>query len=399
MLSISANGEIDRLMFASPSFWCICAALFIAVRLVPPQRLRLRAAALAAISVAGIVLVLKPQPIQLALCALAIAWVLAGLHFAGRGEGRRVLRTALLLVAPVLAIWATGKFGAANGSPAGVLFFVGSSFLLVKAFSLIKDRLEGKIAGVDPYVAAAYFLYFPAFLSGPMHDYGEFETALARPEPAKHEAVGLVFRFVWGLFQVSVLAVYLDPASLTALVGAATLHWQDVVVAAFFYSGVLYFNFSGYSDMVIAVSRGLGIEIPENFDRPYLAPSIRDFWRRWHITFSRALTAHVFMPVSRALTRALPGRRFLVPAIGYLATFVFAGFWHGATANFLLWGAWHALGLIAQDFAQKLRPRKPGLARSDSLAVRSVKTMATFVFVSLGWIFFVLPIDQLVKIR
>lgn len=386
-------------MFVTVSFWCVCAALFVAVRLVPPERVRLRAIALAAVSIAGIVLVLEPLPVQLGLCALAIAWVLAGLHFATRGAGRKGLRTALILIAPVLAVWAAGKVGAANASPLGVLFFVGSSFLLVKAFSLIKDRIEGKVAAVDPCVGLAYFLYFPAFLSGPMHNYSEFEAALAKPEAARENAVGLVFRFVWGLFQVSVLATFLDPASLTALVAAETIRWQDVIVAAFFYSWVLYFNFSGYSDMVIAVSRGLGVAIPENFDRPYLATSIRDFWRRWHITFSRALTAHVFMPVSRALTRALPGRRFLVPAIGYMATFLFAGFWHGATANFLLWGAWHALGLIAQDFSQKLLPRKPGVMPRDGWALRALKILGTFVFVTLGWILFVLPIDQLARIR
>jgi alginate O-acetyltransferase complex protein AlgI len=386
-------------MFASLPFWCACAALFIVIRLIPPENMRLKAAALSVVSVAGIMLVLKPDPVQAMLIALAIGWVLAGLHIAMRRAGNRSLKTALLLIAPVLAAWASGKIFAANTSPWGILFFVGSSYLLVKAFSLIKDRIEGRVTSVDPMVATAYFLYFPAFLSGPMHNYSEFEAALVKPELVQENFIALAFRFVWGLFQVNVLAVLLEPSSLAALVTAETIRLQDVIVGAFFYSGVLYFNFCGYSDMVIATSRGLGIAIPENFDRPYLATSIREFWRRWHITFSRALTAHVFMPVSRALVRALPGRKFLVPAIGYMATFLFAGFWHGATANFLLWGAWHALGLIAQDFSQKLKPRKPGPIRADSFPVRTVKVLATFTFVSAGWILFVLPVDQLVKIR
>lgn len=386
-------------MFTTLPFWCACVGLFVIIRLIPPERTRLKAAALCAISVAGILLVLKPQPVQAGLIALSIAWVLGALHFVMRRAGKGSLRTSLVLIAPVLAVWASGKIFAANNAPLGVLFFVGSSYLLVKAFSLIKDRIEGRVNAIDPVVGAAYFLYFPAFLSGPMHNYTEFEAALGQTEQTREEGVGLVFRFVWGLFQVNVLAVLLGPSSLTALVDAEAIRWQDAIVGAFFYSGVLFFNFSGYCDMVIAISRGLGVAIPENFDRPYFATSIREFWRCWHITFSRALTAHVFMPVSRALSRALPGRKFLIPAIGYTATFLFAGFWHGASANLLLWGLWHAVGMIAQDFSQKLMPRRPGVVTKDGLIVRSLKILATFSFVSMGWLFFVLPLDQLAKIR
>lgn len=386
-------------MFATLTFWCVMAALFVAAQLIPPANLRLRAAVLGAVSVAGVVLVLDLDYRQLALLAAAIGWVLGALWLVKPNPRAATIRTALLMIAPILLLWTVGKIAAANDQPMKWLFFIGSSFLLVKAFSLIKDRLEGKAADFEPTMGAAYFLFFPTFLSGPMHTYGEFRATMAAPEPTKGEFVDIVFRFVLGLLKVSVLAPALAPASLTVLLDAEAIPVSQAVVGAFFYSGVLYFNFSGYTDIVISVSRAMGIKVPENFDWPYLAPSIRDFWRRWHITFSRALTAHVFMPTSRALSRALPGRRFLVPAIGYLATFLFAGFWHGATPNFLLWGAWHAFGLIAQDFAQKLRPRAIGAPVKPSMPMRVLKTIATFVFVSLGWIFFVLPLEQLAKIQ
>ncbi len=386
-------------MFATLSFWCACAALFVAAHLIPPDRLRLRAGVLAAISLAGIIVVLDLDLRQFLLILGSIAWVLGALMVVKPNPRGATLRTAVLLVAPVLMLWTVGKIATAHEAPLRWLFFIGSSFLLVKAFSLIKDRLEGKVAALDPVLGGAYFLFFPTFLSGPMHTYGEFRDTLAAPEDTKGQFVDIAFRFVWGLFQVNVLAVALGPASLTALLDFETIPAGHVVIGAFVYSGVLYFNFAGYSDMVIAVSRAMGIKVPENFDWPYLAPSIRDFWRRWHITFTRALTAHIFMPLSRTLMRVFPGRRFLIPAVGYMATFVFAGFWHGATANFLLWGAWHAIGLIAQDFAQKLFPKKPGQAAKPNFALMVVKTAATFTFVSLGWILFVLPLDHIARIR
>lgn len=386
-------------MFGSISFWCVIAGLFVAAHLIGPQHPRLRSGALSLLSLAGIVIVFDLTPAQLALLAASIAWVIGALTVIKPNPRGATTRTALLIAAPVLGLWTVGKISTAMTGPLAWLFFIGSSFFVVKAYSLIKDRIEGKVPHLDPVLASAYFLFFPAFLSGPMHTYGEFRDTLANPEPAGANFVDIAFRFVWGLFKVSVLAAICTPASLEVLVKADTLSLPTVLYGALFYSGVLYFNFSGYSDMVIALSRAMGIKTPENFQTPYLSPSIRDFWRRWHITFSRALTAHVFIPVSRALTRALPGQRLAVPAIGYMATFLFAGFWHGAAVNFLLWGAWHAIGLIAQDFAQKLMPRKIGQPVKKNWPLTVLKTAATFAFVTVGWIFFVLPIDQILKIR
>lgn len=386
-------------MFSTLAFWCVCAALFAAAHLIPTTWLRLRSGCLAAISLVGILLVLELTPTAICLALGSIAWVLGVLMVVKPNPRGATTRAAVLMIAPIVAIWATGKIAVANNHWLGLLFFVGSSFLLVKAFSLIKDRLEGKALGYDPVVGAAYFLYFPTFLAGPMHTYDEFHNTLVAPVQPRGEMVPIVFRFVWGLFKVSVLAAALDPLSLTALTKVDTIPVGELIFGAFAYSGVLYFNFSGYSDMVISISRAMGIHTPENFHLPYLSPSIRDFWRRWHITFSRALTAHVFMPLSRTLSRVLPKNRFVTPAIGYFATFVFAGFWHGSTVNFLLWGAWHALGLVVQDFYQKLRPRKIGAPAKPSLLGQSVRIAATFVFVSVGWIFFVLPVEQLGRIR
>ena len=232
-------------MFSSLAFWCVVGGLFSAAHLIPPSSLRLRTGALAAISLAGVVIVLELGFPQILLAIGAVAWVLGALLVIKPNPRGATTRAALLLIAPILALWTTGKIAAANDKWLAFLFFLGSSFLLVKAFSLIKDRLEGKALGYDPVVGAAYFFYFPTFLSGPMHTYDEFRNTMDMPEKPRGEFVQILFRFVWGLFKVTVLAAALDPLSLTALTDAQAISPQDLVFGSFVYRADLYFNYSG----------------------------------------------------------------------------------------------------------------------------------------------------------
>ncbi len=384
-------------MFETLSCWCAFAALLVVVRLVPPDRESMRAGVLAFVSLVAIIVVLHLSLAVAALIVASTAWIAAVVPRLSRGSSHPI-RTALLAIAPVALLWAVGKIAFANQLPLGWLFFLGSSFFLVKAFSLIRDRIDGKAKNASPALIGAYLLYFPTYLSGPMHYWDEFDDAFRNPESLSGaDAIDVAFRFTWGLFKVQVLAVLLGPLSLTALVTAPAISLPHLIAGALVYSWVLYFNFSGYVDMAIAVSRLIGLRVPENFHLPYLSQSIRDFWRRWHITFSRALTAHVFMPLSRTLATKVGTRRALVPVIGYLVTFIFAGFWHGATLNFLLWGAYHGVGLVGHDLYQR-NFRKKGPPGPANIVTTSVSVAATYVFVSLGWIFFVLPVGQLGRI-
>src|ERR1700678_129101 len=193
-------------MFTTLAFWCATAGLFIAAQLIPPRLMRLRAGAIAAISAAAVALIFGLTPAQLGLLAAAVAWMVIATWRVKPNPRAATLRTAILVIAPVLAVWTAGKIGAANHQPFAWLFFVGSSFLLVKAFSLIKDRLEGKAAGYDPVVGVAYFAFLPTYLSGPMHTYDEFHAALETPLETRGRIVGLAFRFVWGLFKTTVVS-------------------------------------------------------------------------------------------------------------------------------------------------------------------------------------------------
>jgi alginate O-acetyltransferase complex protein AlgI len=364
-----------------------------------------RAAALAAAGPVALLFVVGLDTFLVLYLVAASLWIFFGLKLTrGLGESRPFLASFLIFL-PVVVPWVLGKQSAAAGwRPLDFLYFVGFSFFLIKAWTLIKDYHDGRVERLDLFVVLAYFLFFPAYVSGPMHLYGEFDSTLREPARLDGESlVDVVFRVLLGFVKLKLVAALFTPLSLEALKASGALNARGLVVGSFAYSIVIWANFSGYSDLAIATARVVGIRTPENFNYPYAAVNIRDFWQRWHITFSRVLTAYVFVPVSRKLNAALGARRKTVLAASYLATFLFCGYWHGPTLNFLLWGLYHGAGLVAYDLyrqgATKRRLKRKGapkLRHAEALG-RAASVALTFSFVSLGWVFFVLPAGMLFK--
>jgi alginate O-acetyltransferase complex protein AlgI len=392
-------------MFESPLFWALlltAAALF---RVAGVGRVRARAAALAVAGVFALLFVVGLNPVLVFYLLAASLWIYFGLKFTrGLGERRPYLASFLVFL-PVVAPWVLGKQSAAEGlGPLDFLYFVGFSFYLIKAWTLIKDYQDGRVERLDPFVVLAYFLFFPVYIAGPMHLYGEFEQTLREPASLDGEAlVDVVFRVLLGFVKIKLVAALFTPLSLEALKSSGALNARGVVLGSFAYSVVIWADFSGYSDLAVATSRVVGIRTPENFNYPYAAVNIRDFWQRWHMTFSRVLTAYVFVPVSRKLNAAFGARRNAVMVVSYLATFLFCGYWHGPTLNFLLWGLYHGAGLVVYDLyrrgATKRRLKRKGKPRpryAEPLG-RAASVALTFSFVSLGWVFFVLPAGALFK--
>lgn len=390
-------------MFSAWPFWALVILAAAVYRLLPEDAVRARAAVLAGLGLAGVWTVLGlSSPLFLTLIA-ATVWMALGVRYlGGASPGKRPVLAAAVVVAPVFAAWMLGKHPPAAASAAQqFFFFAGTSYFLVKAWTLAKDRADGRIRNYDPLTAVAYFLHLPTYLSGPMHYYAEFESGLRRPYPLSAVAVvDIVLRLLWGLTKVAVLSPLIQPVSLLALKGVADPSHAQMALGAIAFSAVLYLDFSGYSDMAIAVSRMVGIDAPENFKLPYLARNIREFWQRWHISFTRALTAYVFVPLSRVMQKRWTGSPRLVMITGYMLTFGFAGYWHGPTANFVAWGLYHAVGLIAYDLFRNWRLRRKvgrgAKAETHALLARAqhgAAMAATFLYVSLGWVFFVLPLN------
>ena len=391
-------------MFETPLFWAlllVAAALF---RVAGQERVRARAASLAVIGVVALLSVVGLNPLLVLYLVAASLWIFYALKLTKRlGEARPYLASFLVFL-PVLMPWVLGKQSAANDwKPLDFLYFVGFSFFLIKAWTLIKDCHDGRVERPDLFVVLAYLLFFPTYVAGPMHLYGEFDATLREPSRLDGEAaVDVIFRVLLGFVKIKLVVALFTPLSLDALKSSGALTLRGLIAGSFAYSVVIWADFSGYSDLAIATARVVGIRTPENFNYPYAAANVRDFWQRWHITFSRVLTAYVFVPVSRKLNAALGARRKTVMVASYLATFLFCGYWHGPTLNFLLWGLYHGAGLVVYDLyrqgATKRRLKRKGQPRfryAEPLG-RAASVALTFCFVSLGWVFFVLPAGRMI---
>jgi D-alanyl-lipoteichoic acid acyltransferase DltB (MBOAT superfamily) len=385
-------------MFETPLFWALLLAAAAALRVA--ESARVRATVIAALSVVALAFVVGLQAGLVLYLVAASLWIYLGLTWTRRLGERRPYLASFLVFLPVVVPWVLGKQSAAQGwKPLAFLYFVGFSFFLLKSWTLIKDYHDRRVARLDPFVVLAYLVFFPAYIAGPMHYYNEFDASLRTPARLDGEAlVDVLFRVLLGFVKVKLLAALFTPVSLEAVKASGALTPRAVILGSFAYSVVIWADFSGYSDLAIATARLVGINTPENFNYPYAAVNIRDFWQRWHITFSRVLTAYIFVPVSRRLNAAFGEHRRAVLTASYLATFLFCGYWHGPTLNFLLWGLYHGAGLIVYDLyrqaATKRRLKRKGkpqpFPHAEKVA-RAASVALTFTFVSLGWVFFVLP--------
>jgi D-alanyl-lipoteichoic acid acyltransferase DltB (MBOAT superfamily) len=193
-----------------------------------------------------------------------------------------------------------------------------------------------------------YLLPFHMLAAGPIQRYEEFRAQPALPPPLTFsEATSAVERIVLGLFKKLVLAHLIERLFLT---GFRSEGWYFVLEVQLFLPW-LYLDFSSYSDIAVGVGRLLGVATPENFDRPYLARDMVEFWQRWHISLSEWIRRNVFMPVQMRLQRR---ERKLTPlassAISLLLAFGLCGLWHMVSLRYAAWGLLHAVGVITANW-------------------------------------------------
>lgn len=255
---------------------------------------------------------------------------------------------------------------------------LGISFFTFQQISYLLDLRRGHAPVYPLGLYALYVMFFPQLIAGPIVRHNELIDQFALPPLREGYAERLsrgMTLFLMGLFKKVVLADKLAEIAspLFAQIAAGkSLTLAEAWVAAGGYTLQLYFDFSGYSDMAIGLGLFFGFTIPINFNAPYVALSIRDFWRRWHITLSRFLRDYLYIP--------LGGNRFGLPRQIYalMVTMVLGGLWHGAGWTFVLWGAWHGCGLIGNHLWQKTGRRLP----------RMIAWPATMLFVVFGWVVF-----------
>jgi len=236
--------------------------------------------------------------------------------------------------------------------PLGISFFTFSQVAYVVA---VYRRELPRLSFVD---YALYVFYFPKLLMGPITEPRVFLEQLDSNCRIDWDRMcsGLQL-FFFGLFKKVFFA---DAFARTVAYGFGStdpLSAPDVVVLALSYTFEIYFDFSGYTDMAIGVSRLFGIELPVNFDSPYRALSVRDFWKRWHLTLTGFLTKYVYFPLGGSRCGTL--RTYA----NILIVFLVSGIWHGANWTFIVWGLLHGLLMVRDRAMERVDARVPGLIR------------------------------------
>ncbi|MDO5834697.1 MAG: MBOAT family O-acyltransferase [Lachnospiraceae bacterium] len=248
--------------------------------------------------------------------------------------------------------------GATTGAAAAIYAYfrsiglpLGISFYIFKLISYVADVYTKKTAPGDFFHVLLYTVTFHQVAQGPITRYAEMAEEMDhRRADAEDLAEGL-WRFTVGLAKKTVLADHLGTLAETflPLAGNTSFSVGGAYLGALCYMLQLYLDFSAYSDMALGLGRMIGFHYPENFNYPYIAVSVRDFWRRWHISLSRFFRDYVYIPLGG--NRVSTGRLLL----NLLAVWALTGFWHGSSWNFILWGLYYFVFIAIENFVRKFQ--------------------------------------------
>ena len=267
-----------------------------------------------------------------------------------------------------------------------LLLPLGISYIVFKHISYLTDIKWGL---VKPGKFIDFLLYsslFTIFVAGPIERFERFKPQAEQSRlPFAWSNIDYGFmRIVFGMFKKLVLAdwigYFINP------VWSNPHEYSDAIrlLALMGYSLQIYFDFAGYSDIAIGSSRLFGIRIMENFNNPYLAPNISQFWCRWHISLSDWIRDYIFFPLSKISTRRW-WQMFFVPVIAM----ALCGLWHGKAWHFVFWGVWHGVGLSILQIWNQYKRKHKGLAKATRAGWFGYVAIAiNFAFVTLGWWWF-----------
>lgn len=317
------------------------------------------------------------------------------------GEARRWFVFGIFAVLAPLAIFKYWNFGASAGNTLAASVWFGApqlplhqlavpagiSFITLQTLSYVIDVYLGRARPAPTLAQATSFVsFFPLALAGPIERAGNLVPQLAQPASLECRRLVVGGRLLlWGFFKKLVIADNL--AALVAVVydGAGAPNGLTVLIATYAFAIQIYCDFSGYTDIARGAAQLLGIDVMENFDAPYDAGSIAEFWRRWHLSLSTWLRDYVFTPLS------LGGSR--TPVRGYatvLLTFMISGLWHGAGWTFVAWGFLHGVYIASSLASRRWRDRLWGSGARGRTRTW-VARFTTFHLVCISWIVFRSP--------
>jgi alginate O-acetyltransferase complex protein AlgI len=257
-----------------------------------------------------------------------------------------------------------------------VILPIGISFFTFQKLSYIIDVYRGKSRALENALDfALYVAMFPQLIAGPIVRFGQISRQLKERRESWDNFFNGTMRFCWGLAKKVIIAN--SCSQITDIIFGLDPQLLDTKTAwlgAIAYTLQIYFDFSAYSDMAIGLGMLFGFSLPENFNRPYSAVCITDFWRRWHITLSRWFRDYLYIPLGgnrRGIARA---------CLNTALVSVFCGLWHGANWTFLFWGIYHGLFLIGERVTgiRDLSPQKHCV----------IRRLVTLIIVIVGWVIF-----------
>ena len=310
---------------------------------------------------------------------------------------QNLLFLALAANLALLAYYKYANFFVSNLDPllgadwnfANIILPLGISFFTFTQIAFLVDTYQGKVKEYNFVHYVLFVTYFPHLIAGPVLHHREmmpqFKHASTYRFSYEHMSVGLTIFFI-GLFKKVILAdniAYYVPSVFDAPGVGVHLTFIEAWGGALCYTLQLYFDFSGYSDMAIGLSRMFGIILPLNFHSPYKSVNIIEFWRRWHMTLSRFLRDYLYIPLGG--NRRGSSRRY----VNLMVTMLLGGLWHGAGWTFIIWGGLHGLYLIINNGWHSLRRalgQDPALPLSWPM--RTLSGLLTFAAVTLAWVFF-----------
>lgn len=254
---------------------------------------------------------------------------------------------------------------------------IGISFYTLQIVGYLIDVYKGKIIPEKRLgIFALFVCFFPQLTAGPI----ERSTTLL-PQLKKKNAFDYgqtangIKLFTFGLFKKLVIADNLGIVVDRAFSSLHDFKGLSLIILIFLYSWQIYMDFSGYTDMARGIAKMIGINLMENFDLPYFSKSIRDFWRRWHISFSSWLRDYVYFPLGGSR------KGIIRTVVNTMIVFAISGLWHGAAWNFVFWGILHGLGISAERIARKFIPTPVPVPDI-------IKIAYTYCCISIFWIFF-----------
>lgn len=332
---------------------------------------------------------LQPENIPVLLVSMAVNY---GIYHWMQRSGKKKISLATGLIGNIFALFLF-KYTNSSFVPLGISFFT------FQQIAFLMETYRGNLTGIKPLDYCFYIAFFPKLLEGPItlpHEMQEQAEQIGQKTIHWERIFRGSILFILGLAKKVLLADTFGRAVDYGYLNLGLLNAGDGLIVMLSYAMQLYFDFSGYCDMAMGIANMLGMELPLNFNAPYKAANIIEFWKGWHITLTRFFTRYLYIPLGGS--RKGRGRTCL----NILLVFLVSGIWHGAGLTFLIWGLMHGVLYAATRWWQE---KKQTISRKKQTAQevqergswglcrvkRAISVAVTFLFVNIAWVFFRAP--------